>query len=84
MELSIHQGELMCKGVLVFNYNEHRPDILLESGVLFGGLHCGNRLILNQDKHSHQIRLEHLDDWICIENDTIVPVPYYRFAYLLY
>lgn len=50
-------------GILIFN--DGRPDIALESGALYGGLHCGD-CFQYYDGRWLDVRLEYADDWVLI------------------
>ena len=56
-----------------------RPDIVLENGTFYGGLHCGECLsIFEEDIGWIPMRLEYTDDWVLVTGSRgkTVPVPY--------
>lgn len=50
-------------GILI--YNGDRPDVALENGTLYGGLHCGECFRYYNGRWIN-VRLEYADDWILI------------------
>lgn len=61
-------------GLLLLNHD--RPDIVLETGALYGGLHCGDcfQCFINGEWIS--VRLEYDTDWILVCGERTMPVPY--------
>ena len=57
-------------------WNQDRPDIALDTGNLYGGLHCGECFRCLIDNQWLDIRLEYADDWIFVHNGRKLPVPY--------
>lgn len=60
-------------GILIFNDN--RPDIALEDGTLYGGLHCGDCFRYYEDGWS-DVRLEYTDRWILVQNGKYRQIRY--------
>ena len=60
-------------GILIFN--DGRPDIALESGVLYGGLHCGD-CFQYYDGGWLDVRLEYADDWVLIDGRVCREIVY--------
>lgn len=60
-------------GILIFNDN--RPDIALEDGTLYGGLHCGDCFRYYEDGWS-DVRLEYTDRWILVQNGKYRQIKY--------
>lgn len=60
-------------GILIFNDN--RPDIALEDGTLYGGLHCGDCFRYYEDGWS-DVRLEYTDSWILVQNGKYKQIKY--------
>lgn len=61
-------------GILIFNGD--RPDIALENGTLYGGLHCGDCFRCFEDGWI-DVRLECEDDtWVLICHEKHLPVRY--------
>ena len=60
-------------GILIFHDN--RPDIALEDGTLYGGLHCGDCFRYYEDGWS-DVRLEYTDSWILIQNGKYRQIKY--------
>lgn len=58
-------------GILFLNGD--RPDITLENGTLYGGLHCGDRFRYYEDSWLN-VRLEYTDNWILVCGDKRLPV----------
>lgn len=57
-------------------WNQDRPDIVWDTGVLYGGLHCGEYFRCWVDGCWTDVRLEYTDDWILLCADRSMPVPY--------
>ena len=51
-------------GLLIFN--QDRPDIVLETGILYGGLHCGDCFCCLIDSEWIDVRLEYDTDWVLV------------------
>lgn len=60
-------------GILIFN--DGRPDIALESGALYGGLHCGD-CFQYYDGGWLDVRLEYADDWVLIDGRVCRAIVY--------
>lgn len=60
-------------GILIFN--GERPDIALETGTLYGGLHCGD-CFQYYDKGWTDVRLEYMDGWILVHDRTYREIVY--------
>lgn len=61
-------------GILILN--QGRPDIALDSGSLYGGLHCGDCFRCLIRDAWRDVRLEYGDDWVLIHGRDCVPVCY--------
>lgn len=61
-------------GLLILNHD--RPDIALETGVLYGGLHCGDCLRCLMNGEWLDVRLEYDTDWILVYNGKHMPICY--------
>ena len=61
-------------GILVFN--GERPDIMLENGFLYGGLHCGDCFVCYFNEVPTNVRLEYKDDWVLLHNNQVAGIPY--------
>lgn len=57
-------------------WNQDRPDIALDTGVLYGGLHCGDCFQCWMEERWIGVRLEYLQDWVLIHDDGLMPVCY--------
>ena len=57
-------------------WNQGRPDIALDTGTLYGGLHCGDCFACWFDGRWLDVRLECAHDWILMHNDCPMPVCY--------
>ena len=60
-------------GILIFR--DDRPDIALEDGTLYGGLHCGDCFRYYEDGWS-DVRLEYTDNWILVQNGKYRQIKY--------
>lgn len=61
-------------GTLIFN--GERPDIALEDGTLYGGLHCGDCFRYDENGWI-DVRLEYLgDEWVLVCHGEYIPVRY--------
>ena len=60
-------------GILILN--DDRPDIALEDGTLYGGLHCGDCFRYYEDGWS-DVRLEHTDRWILVQSGKYRQIKY--------
>ena len=56
--------------------NQDRPDIALDTGSLYSGLHCGDcfRCLITGDWID--VRLEYSDRWMLVHNGCHMPVYY--------
>ena len=61
-------------GILILNGD--RPDIALESGTLYGGLHCGDCFRYDDNDGWIEVRLEYRDEWILVHHNQILPIKY--------
>lgn len=61
-------------GLLILN--QDRPDIVLDNGSLYGGLHCGDCFCCFINGEWFDVRLEYDNDWIFIYNGESIPVCY--------
>ena len=61
-------------GRLIWNHD--RPDIVFDTGTLYGGLHCGDCFSCWLDGRWLDVRLEYMNDWVLIHNGLFVPVRY--------
>ncbi|MDY4172315.1 MAG: DUF5348 domain-containing protein [Evtepia sp.] len=66
--------ETAMTGILILN--QDRPDIALDNGTLYGGLHCGDCFRCLVNGTWMDVRLEYDDRWILIYNGTRAPVCY--------
>ena len=57
-------------------WNQDRPDIIFDTGILYGGLHCGDCFACWLDGRWLDVRLEYMNDWVLIHNGLFVPVRY--------
>ena len=46
--------------------NQDRPDIVLETGILYGGLYCGDCFCCLMDGEWIDVRLEYDTDWVLV------------------
>lgn len=60
-------------GILILNGD--RPDIALEDGTLYGGLHCGDCFRYYNGSWM-DVRLEYVDDWVLVCHEKRLPVRY--------
>lgn len=60
-------------GILVFNGD--RPDIALEIGALYGGLHCGDCFRYYAGRWL-DVRLEYFDEWVLVCHEKHLPLRY--------
>ena len=61
-------------GILIFNGD--RPDVALEDGTLYGGLHCGDCFRYYENSWI-DVRLEyHKDEWALACNREYLPIRY--------
>lgn len=60
-------------GILIFNGD--RPDIALENGTLYGGLHCGDCFRCYLDGWL-DVRLEYENDWVLVYRGQRLPAKY--------
>lgn len=61
-------------GILI--WDQGRPDISLDTGFLYGGLHCGDCFRCLVDDTWLDVRLEYSDDWVLIHGSNRVPICY--------
>ena len=61
-------------GILIMN--QDRPDIVLDTGVLYGGLHCGDCFRCLIDGVWVDVRLEYRTEWVLIHQNKVIPVCY--------
>lgn len=61
-------------GLLI--WNQDRPDIALDTGCLYGGLHCGDCFCCRINGEWLNVRLEYNVDWMLIYNGRSIPVCY--------
>ncbi len=47
-------------------WNQDRPDIVFDTGTLYGGLHCGDCFACWLDGRWLDVRLEYMNDWVLI------------------
>lgn len=64
------------EGTLIFNDTISRPDLVLQNGMLFGGLHCGDRIKLWRNGQWYAVRLEYQDGWIICSDEISTKPPY--------
>ena len=61
-------------GILIFNGG--RPDVALEDGTLYGGLHCGDCFRYYENGWIN-VRLEyHEDEWVLLCRGEYLPIQY--------
>lgn len=60
-------------GMIILNGN--RPDIALDDGTLYGGLHCGDCFRYYDGKWI-DVRLEYKDDWVFVHNQAYQKIIY--------
>ncbi len=61
-------------GLLILN--DDRPDIVLETGTLYGGLHCGDCFRCYINGEWLNVRLEYDTDWILVCGEGSIPICY--------
>ncbi|MBQ5598563.1 MAG: DUF5348 domain-containing protein [Lachnospiraceae bacterium] len=61
-------------GILILN--QDRPDIVLETGILHGGLHCGDCFCCLIDGEWIDVRLEYGTGWILVHHGRDIPIRY--------
>ena len=61
-------------GILIFN--QDRPEIALDTGRLYGGLHCGECFQCLIEDTWVNVRLEYDQDWVVLVRGMKCPVPY--------
>ena len=61
-------------GLLI--WNQDRPDIALDTGSLYGGLHCGECFCCLIIGEWLNVRLEYDTDWVLMHNGRSMPVCY--------
>lgn len=57
-------------------WNQDRPDVALDTGFLYGGLHCGDCFSCRIDGQWVPVRLERAEEWVLIHNGHSIPVCY--------
>ena len=72
--LNILLWETTMTGLLIFN--QDRPDIVLETGILYGGLHCGDCFCCLIDSEWIDVRLEYDTDWVLMYQGITIPICY--------
>lgn len=60
-------------GILIFDGD--RPDVALENGMLYGGLHCGDCFRYYAGAWM-DVRLEYSDDWVLVCDGQYLPIQY--------
>ncbi len=60
-------------GIIILNGD--RPDIVLENGILYGGLHCGDCFQYYENGWL-DVRLEYTDEWTLICCGKYLPIRY--------
>lgn len=60
-------------GILIFDGD--RPDVALENGMLYGGLHCGDCFRYYAGGWM-DVRLEYSDDWVLVRDGQYLPIQY--------
>ena len=61
-------------GILILN--QDRPDIVLETGNLYGGLHCGDCFCYFMDGKWIDVRLEYDTGWVLVHQEKNIPICY--------
>ena len=61
-------------GILILN--QDRPDIVLETGILYGGLHCGDCFCCFMDGKWIDVRLEYDTGWVLVHQGKNIPICY--------
>ena len=56
--------------------NQDRPDIVLETGTLYGGLHCGDCFYCFINGKWIDVRLEYDTEWVLVHHGSIIPICY--------
>ena len=57
-------------------WNQDRPDIAFDTGMLYGGLHCGDCFQCWIGGRWLDVRLEYAQDWALIHHHRAEPVCY--------
>lgn len=57
-------------------WNQDRPDIAFDTGMLYGGLHCGECFQCFLNNHWINVRLEYTTAWTLVCNDYEMPIRY--------
>ena len=52
-------------------WNQDRPDIVFDTGTLYGGLHCGDCFAYWLDGRWLDVRLEYMNDWAALFPDFL-------------
>ena len=61
-------------GILISN--QDRPDIVLETGILHGGLHCGDCFCCLMNDEWIDVRLEYDAGWVLVHQEKNIPICY--------
>ena len=61
-------------GMLILN--QDRPDIVPETGILYGGLHCGDCFYCLMNGEWIDVRLEYDTDWVLVHQERTIPICY--------
>jgi len=61
-------------GLLILN--DDRPDIVLETGILYGGLHCGDCFRCYINGEWLNVRLEYDTDWMLVCGERSISICY--------
>lgn len=57
-------------------WNQDRPDIAFDTGMLYGGLHCGDCFQCFLNSRWVNVRLEYTTTWTLVCNDCKIPIRY--------
>ena len=61
-------------GILILN--QDRPGIVLETGILHGGLHCGDCFCCLMNDEWIDVRLEYDAGWVLVHQGKNIPICY--------
>lgn len=67
-------GDVMV-GILIYNDETDRLDVLLEDGTTYGGLHCGEVIEARIGDFWKSVRVENNGDWYLAEGFTAGAIP---------